>query len=558
MSSITDIDRAQFGSITFAEPQPEHPYADIFSAAAQNELVAGTDNLVAEPAAREQAYDARIRAIKEQTGVDLENPERGGYSIEARKAIRAEVIAGGMSPIDEPGGIPAYQKRIFDQKVAELQQKHPDLTAGDINEEARNIAHTSGDVLARTMSQPELNPILKYGAEFAGSLYGERRNPLFLGSLFAGPTSAVGETVLARIASSALYQGLYNAGLTAAAQPAVQEWQAKIGRENGVVPALQDVGMAFVMGMIPGAAIEGVKELAGPLRRLMSGRPEAGDLAKAGEGLGPVQPPAAAAMRAGEESLAADGAALSGPVPKDVPAELHDDLIGAALKRADDPSAPSPEAVAVIRDLEQPRETIRGAAYTVEGKTYEAPNHVMAMDRAVEDLKLGGYDDLIDRQPGNGLLEKLAAHRASGDGFITSSGRLVTREEAKTIAEAADQGKAAGAGIKSEEMQLRIEQAAPQTPADAMRVADEALDDFGRRDGMAALRERMQEARAAQDEATETWRASEGRTQHAPANVLNKIPMVRRDGTVAMASERTVRAMGDIEAIAADVVRSCK
>ncbi len=102
MSSITDIDRAQFGPITFAEPQPEHPYADIFSAAAQNQLVAGTDNLVAEPAAREQAYDARIRAIKDQTGIELGNPERGGYSIEARKAIRAEVIAGVMSPIDEP------------------------------------------------------------------------------------------------------------------------------------------------------------------------------------------------------------------------------------------------------------------------------------------------------------------------------------------------------------------------------------------------------------------------------------------------------------------------
>lgn len=464
MSSITDIDRAQFGSITFAEPQPEHPYADIFSAAAQNQLVAGTDNLVAEPAAREQAYDARIRAIKEQTGVDLENPERGGYSIEARKAIRAEVIAGGMSPIDESGGIPAYQKRIFDQKVAELQQKHPDLTVGDINAEARDIAHRSGDELSLAMGQSDLNPILKYGAEFAGSLYGERRNPLFLGSLFAGPSTAVGETVLARIASSALYQGLYNAGLTAAAQPVVQEWQAKIGRENGVVPALQDVGMAFVMGMIPGAAIEGVKELAGPLRRLMSGRPEAGDLAKAGEGLGPVQPPAAAAMRAGEESLAADSAALAGPVPKDVPAELHDDLIGAALKRADDPAAPSPEALAAV----------------------ERPGEV------------------------------------------------------------------------STEVQGRIEQAAPQTPADAMRAADEALDDFGRRDGMSALRERMQDARAAQDEATEAWRANEGRTQHAPADVFNKIPMVRRDGTVAMASERTVRAMGDIEAIAADVVRSCK
>lgn len=469
MSSITDIDRAQFGSITFAEPQPEHPYADIFSAAAQNELVAGTDNLVAEPAAREQAYDARIRAIKDQTGIELENPERGGYSIAARKAIRAEVIAGGMSPIDEPGGIPAYQKRIFDQKVAELQQKHPDLTVGDINAEARDIAHRSGDELGRAMGQSDLNPILKYGAEFAGSLYGERRNPLFLGSLFAGPSSAVGETVLARIASSALYQGLYNAGLTAAAQPAVQEWQAKIGRENGVVPALQDVGMAFVMGMIPGAAIEGVKELAGPLRRLMSGRPEPGDLAKAGEGLGTVQPPAAAAMRAGEESLAADGAALAGPVPKDVPAELHDDLIGAALKRADDPAAPSPEAVAAV-----------------QARPEEAASPI------------------------------------------------------------------------SSELQDRIEQAAPQTPADAMRAADEALDDFGRRDGMSALRERLRAGREAEERATEDWLNSEDRLKHETGDIMNKIPMLDANDNVVHRSEGYVRQMGDLEDAKAALVRSCK
>ncbi len=159
----------------------------------------------------------------------------------------------------------------------------------------------------------------------------------------------MGETALARIASSALFQGLYNAGITAAAQPAVQKWQAEIGRESGVVPALQDVGAAFVMGMIPGAAIEGVKELAGPLGRLLRGRPEPGDLAKAGEGLGPVQPSAEAAARAGEESIAADAATLTEKPPPDVPREMHDDLIGAALKRADDPSAPSPEAVAAVQ-----------------------------------------------------------------------------------------------------------------------------------------------------------------------------------------------------------------
>lgn len=358
--SITDIDRAQYGPMTFATPEPEHPYGDIFATAERSARLTG--NMVSESAAREEAYDRRIEAARQVSGVTLENPERGGYSIDARKAIRQEVISGGMSPIDEQGGIPAYQKRVFDQKMAELQAKHPDLEFGGLDEEARALATQSAQDVSRATSQPDLNPILKYGAEFAGGAWGSRRDPLFLGSLFAGPTSAVGRTALARVASSALNQGLFNAGLTALEQPAVQAWHAKIGQETGAMPAVQDIGMAFALGMIPGAAVEGLKEAAAPLRRLLAGRPEAGDVAKAGTVLGPVEPSAAATMRAGEDSLAADQAALTGPAPKDVAPDLHDDLVGAALKRADDPAAPSPEAVAAA----QPITAYHGSPYSFD------------------------------------------------------------------------------------------------------------------------------------------------------------------------------------------------
>jgi hypothetical protein len=444
---------------SIAEPTPEHPYRDIFSAAAQNELVAGTDNLVAEPAAREQAYDARIKSIKDQAGIELENPERGGYSIEARRAIRQAVIAGGMSPIDETGGIPAYQKRIFDQKLAEIQQKHPDLNLP--TETAESIAHASGDTLSRAMDQPDLNPVLKYGTELAGSLYGERRNPLFLGSLFAGPTSAVGEAALAKVATSALFQGLYNVGVAQAGKVATQQWQAQIGRDEGRILSPAEVGAAFLMGAIPGAAIEGGKQLAEPLGRLLRGRPEPGDMATASEALGPVQPQAAAAMRAGEESLAADKATLTEGAPKDVAPELHDDLIGAALKRADDPAAPSPEAVAAI-------------------------------DRPA---------------PG--------------------------------------------------ELQDRIEQAAPQTPDDAMRAADEALDDFGRRDGMAALREGLEADRQAMVDMAAAREQAEP-IKRSPKDPFNKIPWLDSSGRQKLIAARTAKQIGDDDTHRAMIVRSCK
>jgi hypothetical protein len=155
---------------------------------------------------------------------------------------------------------------------------------------------------------------------------------------------------------------------------------------------------------------------------------------------------------------------LTEPPPKEVPPDLHDDLMGAALKHADDVSAPSPEATAAV----------------------------------------------------------LGTSRAES------------------------------------ELEARIREAAPETREDAMRAADEALDDFGRRDGMAALRERMQAARDAQAEMTRAWQASPSREERAATDILNKIPMVDRNGNVAFLSETTVRSLGDAEQVAIDVLKDCK
>jgi hypothetical protein len=533
---------------SIAEPMPEHPYRDIFSAAAQNELVAGIDNLVAEPAAREQAYDARIKAIRDQTGIELENPERGGYSIEARRAIRQAVIAGGMSPIDETGGIPAYQKRIFDQKLDEVRQKHPDLNLP--TDTAESIAHASGDTLSRAMDQPDLNPVLKYGAQFAGSLYGERRNPLFLGSLVAGPASSTSELALARIAQSALYQGLYNIGIAQTGKVATQKWQAQIGRDEGRMLSPAEIGASFLMGAIPGAGIEGARELAGPLRRLLSGRAEAGDMAKASEALGPVQSSAAAAMRAGEESLAADGAALAGgPSRIEPPAEGFTRF----YHGGEDPTSGGPRWLTPDEDYAR---NFRAGPGGNEVHYVDIPTDSPMLGKSFDDTGTSQVAPFVSFEAPEEIAKNLRP-LPIGEGLHDDLiGAALKRADDPTApspeATAAVDRPAAG------ELQDRIEQAAPQTPADAMRAADEALDDFGRRDGMAALRERMQDARAVQDEATETWRASEDRQQRARSDVLNKIPMVRRDGTVSMVAERTVRSMGDIEQVAADLVRSCK
>lgn len=331
--------------------QPE-VYRDLFNAAAkQTEFV---DNAFARDLSREEAYDRRIKAVKDATGIALENPERWGYQQDAKRAVRNDLMASGGQGIDETGGIPAYRRRIFEQKLAELRGAHPDksadLTFGNIDAEGRAIAKGAEDEYTRARSQPDLDPAGSLVTEFAGSMWGMRRDPLMVGSLFFGPTSAVGKAVVARIASAGLFQGLYNAGLSAIEQPAVQAWRDEVGLKSGVVPAVENVGLAFLFGAIPGAAFRGIHETArAPVKRVMEGRPEPGDAEAAIKAVGgEVSPQEAGAIKLGEEMDAAERLTRP-PAPKDVSPELHDSLTTAAQRYADDPvNQPSPAAVEFI------------------------------------------------------------------------------------------------------------------------------------------------------------------------------------------------------------------
>ena len=388
----TDIYKLQESpNVTFADPVSETPYSDIFSVASRP-ILAG--NMMDESSAREEAIDARIARIKSAGGEELQNPERGGYAHDAARVVMQRVQAGEVSYLDRGAETSRLARQMYEAKEAELAAKHG-LQFGDIGEDAQKRLKEAQGQLGRAMDQP-VNPILKYATEFAGGLLAQRRDPLFLGSLFFGPASATGKAAIARMATSALNQGLFNAGLSAMEQPAVQAWRNKTGQESGVVPALEDIGLAFAMGAIPGAAFQGAKEIVAPLRRLMSGRAERGDFAAVKEALGPVSELDAAGMKAGEESVAATEA-LTPERPADVPPELHDDLASAALRRADDPEAPSPEAVAALHEPTQ-REKFR-----VEWD--EEKSQFNAMTDAGEHI---GY--LIDAFPKGGKEDAFTAY----------------------------------------------------------------------------------------------------------------------------------------------------
>lgn len=319
------------------------------------------DNINSRESSVEEAYDRRIKSVKDATGIELDNPERHRMTERERRQLR-------MEGVDEKD-IPTYQRKLFDDRLTILQNAHPDkaqkLQFGDINEEAQAVAKNAEDEYEQARRSTKLGWGASLLAQFGGGFQGSLRDPLFSGSLLFGPTSAAGKTVAARMFSAAWRQGAFNAGITALEQPAVQAWRAQIGVQSGFTPAIENVGMSFLFGAIPGAVFRGVGEIPGalkaPLKRVLDGNPQPGDLEKAIEAAnsalreidGDIKPrsPAERAIRLGEEIDAADKA-VRVPAPKDVTPELHDTLTQAAVQHAEDPSKPSPQAVAAVDAIE--------------------------------------------------------------------------------------------------------------------------------------------------------------------------------------------------------------
>lgn len=338
------------------------------------------DNAFAAEQAREEAYQRRIAAVKAATGIQLENPERGGYSLSERDLRRLTQENGG--PIDPM----AHRRNVFEEKLAEIRAANPDqaeaLMFPDVTEEAKSIAKQAEIEGERPN---DLTAIGNIAASVIGGAWGSRRDPLFVGSLFAGPTSAIGKTVTARIASSALFQGLYNAGIAVAEQPDVQAWRQEIGVRSGLQPAMENVGMALLFGAIPGAAFRGLHEAmaAKPsIERVLRGAPEPGDVDTALRTVGSdLQPNEAAAVRMGEQMIEADKAVLP-PAARGVPDDLHNDMTAAALRAADDPiNSPAPEAVAALRSEPDPAL----AARIAEAEPRTEREALMAATEALEE-----------------------------------------------------------------------------------------------------------------------------------------------------------------------------
>lgn len=91
-------------------------------------------------------------------------------------------------------------------------------------------------------------------------------------------------------------------------------------------------------------------------------------------------------------------------------------------------------------------ETIVGAAYKVGNEVYQAPIHAMAKEKAMKALGVTKESELIERQAGSTWYERHTAHEMNSQGFLTSTGRFVSRKEAEQLAKSQKQLKSGAGG----------------------------------------------------------------------------------------------------------------
>jgi len=181
-----------------------------------------------------EAYDNKVKAIKDAVGVELESPFR------VKGLAPKEMIERG-----ESGS--AFD--FFDKRLEELKQKHPDKADifNPVRPEAAKLAREaekrhSDDV--RNYSGPIGTGVL---ADFVGGFGAMAKDPVNAPLMLIGPTGHVARGAKA-IIGMGVKQALVNAGGELVSQPLIQQWRKDAGLHYGMWDAATDVAMAGAFG----------------------------------------------------------------------------------------------------------------------------------------------------------------------------------------------------------------------------------------------------------------------------------------------------------------------
>jgi hypothetical protein len=312
-----------------------------------------TNNVNAETLAREASYDALIDRIRKLSGEVLDNPERGAYTAEARRRMRDETQSG-IRGANDAWDLTAGRRREFEDRVRRIADSRPDVA--DAIAETRIIAapemlarNAAMETEARSQGTSTAGGLL---AGLQGGMTASFRDPLQVAALGLGGGVSSARTVAGRIAQTVMREAAYNAGAVAVAQPTVQDWRARSGFEAGLSPALDNIGMAALLGGIVGGGISGLTEGVRALRRIspadqaavlktLDGTATPGEARQALDAAGATRTPETERALATLERVDEIDRALVRP-PEGVSPVIHDEAMAAALRYAEDPELHAP------------------------------------------------------------------------------------------------------------------------------------------------------------------------------------------------------------------------
>ncbi len=358
--------------LTFAKGEAD--LGEIWDAARDNMIY--VDNVVASQAAHERAYDERINAVKQATGVALENPYRRDLPQREELEELNQIYASG-----EKTNLLEFRHRKFARDIEKLAINHPDKTdsigaSAPIADDAYKIAREAGmrfEELAASRDGP--GGVI---ASFAGGVSGALRDPFQLSALALGAGPATARTIGGRIVQTALSEAAINAGIEAAMQPVVQDWREQVGLPHGWSEAARNVLFAGGLGGVFGAGGRGIAEGASLLMPKIAQdapiRQAVDDPEQAAQVLEPVKETLDAPSRGAMDHMEIERA-------ENIPATIeHDETMGKTLARVEQPDLHEP--VLVDKRADTPLLPPRGIDDPADAKVEALTDALVGGERA--------------------------------------------------------------------------------------------------------------------------------------------------------------------------------
>lgn len=400
------------------------------------------ENTTGREALLETSIDRVREAVKRSSGIDMENPFRGGYRAQADLELEAQFGGSWKRELERNPALRLNQQvNEFERALSEYAAGNPAvadaIAVAKIDFAPAMMARRINQDMESAMSEaPNFGAAL--AASVAGGLIPSLKDPVNVaGMAIGGGMPSRASSVGMRILETAGREAAINATITAAQQPFVQANRRELGLSAGFDEAAQNVGMAALFGAVIGSGVQGGREL---VDRIQAGRATAADIDQALKAAGvKLDPEARTVLDQAMKSEAADKITAA-EIPPGVPPEIADDVIRQAVPFVEDPTrnpppdlplvmpAPRPDRQAVVTEalpaVSGDRQTVDGKPVTFERfKPGELTTDALAMQYKGNSDAAGVTDRLRDVRQWDPLaggrvfvLERVTGERVIADG----------------------------------------------------------------------------------------------------------------------------------------------